>query len=412
MQSPDITDVPDRGPPDREALDLALRKFQNELSAGTVSLALLAVLGRRPSRCTATRSPSPWSAAGEGVLSGKQSALYPVLRNLEGAGLAGQPRRALGRRPAAPLLPHHRHGPRRAVRMGRRLARDPRFRRFRPRRTPAMNASAPAAATIPEYLDQLRAALAGADPALVQDALYDAEEYLRSELAENPGKREAEVHRLGRRQLRRAGGSRRHLPRHRSHGADRAARAAAAAARVAAGPLLRRRRRSAHLRRAVLHAARARHRHLLLHLGRHRRVAVGGPGGADHRHPVRDPVPRLGARAVAGRRPHRRGDARRTHAAPAAVQPRAASRWLERIKDMFIDPRTWSTLLYMLAMLPLGIVYFTLDRDGCCPSLSLHRSPPVLLGFGACDRWCRSTAGNVQHVAARRGSCRSCSSSA
>ena len=47
--------------------------------------------------------------------------------------------------------------------------------------------------TIPEYLAQLRAALAGADPALVQDALYDAEEYLRSELAEQPGRSEAEV---------------------------------------------------------------------------------------------------------------------------------------------------------------------------------------------------------------------------
>jgi uncharacterized membrane protein len=47
--------------------------------------------------------------------------------------------------------------------------------------------------TIPAYLEQLRRALAGADPALVQDALYDAEEYLRSELAENPGKSESEV---------------------------------------------------------------------------------------------------------------------------------------------------------------------------------------------------------------------------
>ena len=45
--------------------------------------------------------------------------------------------------------------------------------------------------SIPEYLEQLRAALAGADPALVQDALYDAEEYLRAELAENPGTDEA-----------------------------------------------------------------------------------------------------------------------------------------------------------------------------------------------------------------------------
>src|SRR3546814_14088369 len=51
----------------------------------------------------------------------------------------------------------------------------------------------PLPTTIPEYLAQLRAALAGADPALVQDAPYDAEEYLRSELAEQPGRGEAEV---------------------------------------------------------------------------------------------------------------------------------------------------------------------------------------------------------------------------
>ncbi|WP_428701549.1 DUF1700 domain-containing protein, partial [Stenotrophomonas indicatrix] len=47
--------------------------------------------------------------------------------------------------------------------------------------------------TIPQYLAQLRAALDGADPAMVQDALYDAEEYLRSELAAQPGRSEAEV---------------------------------------------------------------------------------------------------------------------------------------------------------------------------------------------------------------------------
>lgn len=38
--------------------------------------------------------------------------------------------------------------------------------------------------TIEGYLAKLRSALAGADPALVQDALYDAEEYLRSAIAE------------------------------------------------------------------------------------------------------------------------------------------------------------------------------------------------------------------------------------
>lgn len=46
---------------------------------------------------------------------------------------------------------------------------------------------------IPDYLEHLRRSLAGADPALIQDALYDAEEYLRSEMAENPGRSEAEV---------------------------------------------------------------------------------------------------------------------------------------------------------------------------------------------------------------------------
>jgi hypothetical protein len=55
------------------------------------------------------------------------------------------------------------------------------------------NHARPLPTTIPEYLEQLRAALAGADPAMIQDALYDAEEYLRSELAEQAGKTEAEV---------------------------------------------------------------------------------------------------------------------------------------------------------------------------------------------------------------------------
>ncbi|MDO8846886.1 MAG: sensor domain-containing protein [Coriobacteriia bacterium] len=41
-----------------------------------------------------------------------------------------------------------------------------------------------------QYLDGLRTALAGADPALVQDAVYDAEEYLRSEMADCEGDEE------------------------------------------------------------------------------------------------------------------------------------------------------------------------------------------------------------------------------
>lgn len=47
--------------------------------------------------------------------------------------------------------------------------------------------------TIPDYLEALRRELQGADPALVQDALYDAEEYLRAALAEHSQHDEAEV---------------------------------------------------------------------------------------------------------------------------------------------------------------------------------------------------------------------------
>ncbi|HEY9181547.1 MAG TPA: sensor domain-containing protein, partial [Gammaproteobacteria bacterium] len=54
-----------------------------------------------------------------------------------------------------------------------------------------MSGSAPR--SIDEYLQRLRAALVGEDPALIQDALYDAEEYLRSEIAAHAGKSEAEA---------------------------------------------------------------------------------------------------------------------------------------------------------------------------------------------------------------------------
>lgn len=67
--------------------DSQLRKFQKELSAGTVSLALLAVVAAAREPMYGYQIAKRLEALGEGVLAGKQSALYPVLRNLEGAGL-------------------------------------------------------------------------------------------------------------------------------------------------------------------------------------------------------------------------------------------------------------------------------------------------------------------------------------
>jgi PadR family transcriptional regulator, regulatory protein PadR len=92
-----------------------LRKFQKELSAGTVSLALLAVVEAAGAPVYGYQIAKTLERHGEGALSGKQSALYPVLRNLEAAGLleshvepsiSGPPRRyyaitAVGRRALA-----------------------------------------------------------------------------------------------------------------------------------------------------------------------------------------------------------------------------------------------------------------------------------------------------------------------
>ena len=82
--------------------ELQLRKFEKELSTGTVSLVLLAVLAAAPEPMYGYQIAKRLEALGDRVLAGKQSALYPVLRNLETAGLlashtapsdAGPPRR-------------------------------------------------------------------------------------------------------------------------------------------------------------------------------------------------------------------------------------------------------------------------------------------------------------------------------
>ncbi|GHC07316.1 PadR family transcriptional regulator [Thermomonas carbonis] len=86
-----------------------LRKFHKELSAGTVSLALLAVVAASVEPMYGYQIAKRLEQTGDGVLAGKQSALYPVLRNLEGAGLldsfvepsvSGPPRRYYRATPA------------------------------------------------------------------------------------------------------------------------------------------------------------------------------------------------------------------------------------------------------------------------------------------------------------------------
>jgi PadR family transcriptional regulator PadR len=97
-----IVTSPNSIPASVDLIEQQLRKFQKELSAGTVSLAMLSVLAAAPAPMYGYQIAKTLEQVGQGVLAGKQSALYPVLRNLEGTGLlestiepstAGPPRR-------------------------------------------------------------------------------------------------------------------------------------------------------------------------------------------------------------------------------------------------------------------------------------------------------------------------------
>ena len=174
--------------------------------------------------------------------------------------------------------------------------------------------------SIDEYLKQLRAALAGQDPALIQDALYDAEEYLRAEVAAHPDKSEADVLEL----IASTYGAPDEVAtaykdtEAKVKAALKTPAPASAAAQASAwrrffGVFLDFRAYSV----TLLYAADARHRHRVLHGGGHRAVAVGGARHPHHRHPV---LPRL-HRHHAGHLPRRGAAAgsghRRAHAAAA-----------------------------------------------------------------------------------------------
>lgn len=67
--------------------ELHLRKFQKELSTGTVSLVLLAVLAASDEPLYGYQIAKRLEQTGDALLSSKQSALYPVLRNLHASAL-------------------------------------------------------------------------------------------------------------------------------------------------------------------------------------------------------------------------------------------------------------------------------------------------------------------------------------
>ena len=235
--------------------------------------------------------------------------------------------------------------------------------------------------TIAEYLDRLRRALAGADPALVQDALYDAEEYLRSELAENPGRSEAEV-------IAAVAGSNGAPAEVADIYRDTESRVAtalrsppppprkSAAGRffgVAADP-----RTYGALFYMVLSLATGTFYFAWVVTGVSVSLGmsvliIGIPLIVLYFGSVRllSLVEGRIVEAMLGERMPRR-----------PLYSERGKPWLQRIADLFTDPRSWSTQLYFLLMLPLGIVYFTAAVTLLAVSLAFIAAPVAVL-FGS-----------------------------
>ncbi len=153
------------------------------------------------------------------------------------------------------------------------------------------------ASDIQSYLRELQAALAGSDPALVQDALFDAEEHLHAELAAGRAFEDIVDH----------------------YGTP--AEVAAAYLETAGGEV------------GV--------------------VAAGAPAAPLGAGPEQEPAgPPPVAPPPAGPAPGSISGAAPT----PPVAPRSA--WRE-VFGVFVDPQVWKSLLYMLISLGTGIAYFT-----------------------------------------------------
>lgn len=240
--------------------------------------------------------------------------------------------------------------------------------------------SAHAPRSIDEYLKQLRAALEGQDPALIQDALYDAEEYLRAEVAAHPGKSEADVLELIASTY---GAPDEVAAAYRDTEAKvkaalktpmPAAAASASGWKRFFGVYLDPRAYTSIFYMLLALATGILYFTIvvtglslsfgfailiigipffLAFIGITRVIALGEG--------------RL-IEAVTGERMPRR-----------PVHPGPSAGWLTRIGEMLTDARTWTTLLYMLLMLPLGIVYFTVTVTGLAVGLAFTSLPLLVV---------------------------------
>jgi uncharacterized membrane protein len=234
--------------------------------------------------------------------------------------------------------------------------------------------------SIDEYLKQLRVALEDQDPALIQDALYDAEEYLRAEVAASPGKSEADVLELIASTY---GAPEEVAAAYRDTEAKVRAALKTPAAKVSASsaPLARflgvyldpRAYSSLFFMLLTLATGIVYFTFVVAGLSLSAGLAIliiGVPFFLAFIGIAR--VIALGEgrllEAITGERMPRR-----------PVHPGPPARRWTRIVEMLKDVRTWTTLAYLLVMLPLGIIYFTVAVAGLTISATLIGTPLVLL---------------------------------
>jgi len=236
--------------------------------------------------------------------------------------------------------------------------------------------------TVEQYLDALRAALKGADPALVQDALYDAEEHLRAELAQRSGEAEGDV--LGRIVT--------------SYGAPEevadAYRANEATIQKALRTPAPRPRRTAIGRFfGVYTDPRAYLSLLYLLLALVTGIAYFTFAAMGLSLSVGLAVLIIGvpffllfigaARVIALAEGRIVETLLGTRMPRRPAYPDRETPFLRRIGDMLKDPRTWGTLLYLVAMLPLGVFYFCFALVGLVTSFAMILVPIVVLLYHA-----------------------------
>lgn len=241
-----------------------------------------------------------------------------------------------------------------------------------------MSANAPR--SIDEYLKQLRNALAGQDPSLIQDALYDAEEYLRAEVAAHPDKSEADVLELIAS----------------TYGAPDEVAAAYRDTEVKVKAALKtpRPQVASHpsaWRRffGVFMDARAYTSlfYMLLTLATgvvYFTFVVTGAALSLGLAVLVIGIPFFLA-FIGMARIIALGEGRLLEATTGERMPRRPLHpgppggWWQRIGEMLKDVRTWTTLLYLLLMLPLGIIYFTIAITELSIGLRCTFAPLVLL---------------------------------